>query len=98
MSKIDPERFACPNCGADVPAGAPACPECGSDARTGWSDETIYDGLDLPDPDEFDYDEWLRREQGKPETVRVPWRSWIALIGWILLALFLYLVFRARAA
>ena len=29
-------------------SGALACPECGSDAETGWSDETLYDGLDLP--------------------------------------------------
>lgn len=87
--------FPCPNCGADVPSGAAACPECGSDARTGWSDDTIYDGLDLPDPDDFDYEEWLRREEEKPAAVRMPWRSRIALIGWILLALFLYLLFRA---
>ena len=40
--------FECPNCGADVRTDALACPECGSDAETGWSDETIYDGLDLP--------------------------------------------------
>ncbi|QDU65405.1 zinc ribbon domain-containing protein [Engelhardtia mirabilis] len=40
--------FACPNCGADVRSDALACPECGSDAETGWSDETLYDGLDLP--------------------------------------------------
>lgn len=25
------------------------CPECGSDEETGWSDETIYDGLSLDD-------------------------------------------------
>lgn len=89
------DTFPCPNCGADVPSGAPACPECGSDAKTGWSDNTIYDGLDLPDPDEFDYDEWLRREQETPDPVQAPWRSRAALVGWIFLALFLYLVLRA---
>ena len=41
--------FDCPNCGADVDAGALACPECGSDERTGWSENSLYDGLDLPD-------------------------------------------------
>jgi len=40
--------FVCPNCGEDVRVGALACPECGSDAETGWSDETLYDGIDLP--------------------------------------------------
>ena len=40
--------FTCPVCGEEVPAGALACPECGSDDKTGWSPETEYDGLDLP--------------------------------------------------
>ena len=39
----------CPACGEHVPAGAHACPACGADARTGWSKDTLYDGLDLPD-------------------------------------------------
>jgi len=26
-----------------------ACPECGSDENTGWSEETLYDGLNLPE-------------------------------------------------
>lgn len=38
----------CPNCGEEVPAGAMACPHCGADARTGWSEETYLDGVDLP--------------------------------------------------
>lgn len=42
--------FACPVCGELVPAGAAACRECGSDETTGWSEDTLYDGLDLPDP------------------------------------------------
>ena len=46
------QTFTCPHCGADVPMGAPACPECGSDEETGWSEDTIYDGLDLPEPGE----------------------------------------------
>ena len=46
-----PDHFVCPNCGAEVSPKALACPECGSDERTGWSDDTMYDGLDLPDVD-----------------------------------------------
>lgn len=38
----------CPNCGEEVPRGAISCPGCGSCPNTGWSDETTYDGLDLP--------------------------------------------------
>jgi hypothetical protein len=91
----DDDTFTCPNCGADVPRRASACPECGSDANTGWSDNTIYDGLDLDDPDEFDYDDWLRREQGRPPAAEARWRSRAALIGWILLALLLFLFLRS---
>ena len=40
--------FNCPNCGVAVDERASACPECGSDERTGWSENTLYDGLDLP--------------------------------------------------
>ena len=45
------DYFICPNCGAEVPLRSLACPECGSDDRTGWSEDTLYDGLDLPDLD-----------------------------------------------
>lgn len=41
--------FDCPNCGDPVPPGALACPSCGADEETGWSEDTMYDGLDLPD-------------------------------------------------
>ena len=46
------DYFVCPNCGAELPLKALACPECGSDENTGWSDETMYDGLDLPNLDD----------------------------------------------
>ena len=42
------DYFICPNCGAEVPVKALSCPECGSDEKTGWSEDTMYDGLDLP--------------------------------------------------
>ncbi len=44
-----PDYFCCPNCGAEVPIEAKACPECGSDEKTGWSEDTMYDDLDLPE-------------------------------------------------
>lgn len=49
------DYFVCPNCGAEVSPKAKACPECGSDENTGWSEDTMYDALDLPEvetPDE----------------------------------------------
>ena len=44
-----PAPKECANCGAEIPRGASACPECGADERTGWREQSVYDGLDLPD-------------------------------------------------
>ena len=81
----------CPHCGADVPRNAKACPECGADEKTGWSDETHADGLDLPD-DEFNYNEFVEKEFGKetkPHGIR--WLWWIVAVILILLFLFIFL-------
>jgi hypothetical protein len=54
----------CPVCGEDVPPKALACPECGACHNSGWKEDAdTYDGLDLPD-DEFDYDEYVKKEFG----------------------------------
>jgi hypothetical protein len=75
-------------CGTDVPRRAFACPECGADHLSGWREESqSTDGLDLPD-DDFDYEEFTRREFGggglKPPGIH--WLWWIAAIL-VLLAL-----------
>jgi hypothetical protein len=81
----------CPVCGEDVPRGALACPECGADEKSGWrEDAERYDGVDLPD--EFDYDEFTRREFGssrKPAGISTVW--WVTAIVLVLLTL-LYLL------
>jgi hypothetical protein len=82
----------CPNCGADVPRNARACPECGSDERTGWSEDASSSGLDLPD-EEFDYDDFVKREFGgpSPKPRGLPWFWWVvgivALVGFLALML-----------
>ncbi len=48
------DYFGCPNCGAEVPIKAKSCPDCGSDENTGWSEDTMYDGLDIPALEESD--------------------------------------------
>ena len=48
------DYFICPNCDAEVPVNALACPECGSDEQTGWSEDTLYDGMDIPAFETFD--------------------------------------------
>jgi hypothetical protein len=73
----------CPTCGADVPRGAKACPECGADENTGWSEGAYASSLDLPD-EEFDYDEFVKREfDDKPSPVPhgLHWGWWIVAIA-----------------
>lgn len=74
----------CPNCGADVPRGARACPGCGADERTGWSEQATVDRLDLPGSEEFDHDEFVRREFGGGGAKAGRRRRWV---GWVALAL-----------
>ena len=83
----------CPVCGEDVPRGARACPECGADHNSGWrQDAESYDGLDLPD-DNFDYDEFVRREfpsKVRPQGIKTIW--WITAILVLLISIALYLL------
>ncbi|HMJ91604.1 MAG TPA: hypothetical protein VK530_17410 [Candidatus Acidoferrum sp.] len=86
-----PAPETCPVCGADVPRGARACPGCGSDESTGWSDDAHAQSLDLPD-DEFNYDEFVQKEFGKPKRLRIHW-LWIATTV-VLLGLFIWFLVR----
>ena len=85
--------FTCPNCGADVARNAPACPECGADEKTGWSDETIYDGTGIEDPGEFDSADWQRRE-GLSQPKRTRWQIIRWVVAVVMLALIVWLLFR----
>lgn len=79
----------CPNCGVDVPRGASACPGCGADERTGWSEQASVDRLDLPGSEEFDHDEFVRREFGGRGAQRSRNRQWV---GWVAAGLLLALL------
>ena len=86
----------CPNCGADVPPGAKACPECGADEQTGWSEDAATQSLNLPDQ-EFDYDEFVKREFRTEEKAKprgVPWFWWAIAVG-LLLGMIALLIFRS---
>ena len=75
----------CPNCGADVPRNAKACPECGSCEETGWSDDAHTPHPDLPEDEEFNYDEYVKKEFGTtPKPSGVHWLWWIVAILLIL--------------
>ncbi|MDD5678360.1 MAG: zinc ribbon domain-containing protein [Kiritimatiellae bacterium] len=84
----------CPVCSAEIPPAARACPECGADDTTGWNeDRTVYDGLDLPD-DEFNYDEYLRKEFGDAKKPCDKKRLiWAVLIGLAFVVLLFSIVF-----
>lgn len=84
MARRSQDTFTCPNCGADVRVGAAACPECGADEETGWSEQTAYDGLDLPGP------EWGGDEESGPRS-RVSWSKVVAVALAILVVLFVLL-------
>jgi hypothetical protein len=82
----------CPVCGEDVPRGSLACPACGADHNSGWRiDADTHDALDLPDED-FDYNEFARREFGstlKPAGIKMIW--WITAIILLALSIALYI-------
>ena len=77
----------CPHCGEMIASTARACPHCGSDERTGWSQQTYLDGIDLPDDSE--YDEMVANEfgTGQDGARAVWWKSWRAAVAAALLLL-----------
>ena len=88
----------CPVCGEWVPRVAVACDDCGSCAKTGWKENSeVYDGLDLYDEEEFNYDEFVQKEFGssnkkKGFSKETFWR-WVAAIVlavmvWYLMSIF----------
>jgi RNA polymerase subunit RPABC4/transcription elongation factor Spt4 len=93
------DPFTCPACGAEVPAKAKACPECGSDEKTGWSENTIYDGTGIEDPKEFDYEDWKRRELGSRGKVpRMFWIWWLVAVGLAIFFLWAFVLKRIMEA
>ena len=85
MSRRPPPP-TCAQCGADIPARALACPECGADERTGWDEQSVYDGLDLPD--DQDAEQAPRRGHGvrRPGEASPIW-LYVALVLIVVLGL-----------
>jgi len=76
----------CPVCGDHVPAGTRSCPACGADARTGWSEDTLYDGPDLPD-EAFEDDASAGRRA--PRATGRTWKDFVVVGVALLLVLVL---------
>jgi len=74
----------CANCGAAIPPNSRSCPECGADERTGWAEQDIYDGLDLPEDDETQ--ERDNRSRQNRQTNRWFW-LYVAIVLFLLLTL-----------
>jgi ribosomal protein L40E len=95
------DDFICPNCGAELPGGAEFCRACGASDDSGW-DDAPEPRADLPegygpDDDDFDYDEFVRREFGagasewsKRDLQRLIWAVVVLVVG----AAFLTMVLR----
>ena len=81
---------SCPYCGSPVRADAPACPVCGSDERTGWSEQTYMDGIDLPD--DAEYNDILEKEFTPQK--KNPFFSWRAAVGSVVAGVFILLLLR----
>jgi len=71
-------------CGFEVKQGATSCPQCGSDERTGWSQGTYLDGIDLGE--DVDYEE-LRENEFGGSAGKKPKISWVVIVAAVLLLL-----------
>jgi uncharacterized membrane protein YvbJ len=80
------KMISCPNCGGPVKKNSKACPHCGSDEKTGWSENTYLDSIDLQD--DVDYDDLVRKEFPQHVITR-PKTTWITIAGAIVLFFFI---------
>jgi hypothetical protein len=76
----------CPVCGEFVPRRSVACPGCGAARESGWNEEAAVSGLDLPDDDEFDYDDFVAREFGQGRPKKPDRRRLWTVVGLLLIA------------
>jgi len=83
MSRDPEPPTECAQCGADIPPRARACPGCGADERTGWREQSVYDGLNLPD-DETDDDARSAPRSSRPRD-RLAWYWALTIIAVLLL-------------
>jgi len=83
-TKRSGDYFVCPHCGAEVSAEARACPECGSDDATGWAEDADRWAAGIPtgysEDDEFDYEEFIRREFGRAPSRAFGLPLWLAVL------------------
>jgi hypothetical protein len=84
-NSFEDDYFICPCCGAELPLSADFCRDCGASADSVWNtDEDVTDDVsDFDQDDEFDYEDYLRREFPDHASARPapgPHRVFFALI------------------
>jgi len=78
--------ISCANCGGPFNKDSKACPHCGSDEKTGWSENTYLDSIDLGD--DVDYEDLVSKEF--PQHVKTRHKTtWITIAGAIVLFFFI---------
>lgn len=83
-SHREADWYACPSCGDEVRVGSEGCRKCRGKCPADFEDEAEGDwpdGVDLPeDPEEFDYEDWKKREFGVKAKIKphhLPLKYWI---------------------
>jgi len=84
---MNSDDVVCPFCGEPISRNAKACRHCGSDEKTGWSENTYLDGIDIPDQTE--YNELLESEFGSPKRIKIDWKM---VVGGLLILCFVILM------
>jgi hypothetical protein len=85
----------CPACGEWIPRKAVACDCCGACELSGWKgDAEVYDGVDLPEDDDFDYDDFIAREFGSGKAKKKPMSTVWWITAAVLLAIMVYSAIR----
>lgn len=78
-SPREADWYACPTCGGEVRVGSVGCRKCCT--LPAIPEEEWPDGLDVPDTaEDFDYEEWKKREFGKASKIKphhLPWKYWL---------------------
>jgi hypothetical protein len=82
------DLICCPHCGGEINKNASSCPHCGSDEKTGWSQDTYLDGIDLSE--DRSYEDICRQEFGNSAGHHgMPYGWLFIVIGFLLVAVFI---------